>query len=125
MKKCFDLEFLSRYRSALMGLAISWIFFYHTGVSVPGLHSIVASGWMGVDIFFLVSGFGCCASLTKNPDVPAFYKRRAVRILPTWLAILLYNAPHRSADRCTLPAYVLGRDPVVHRIGLVAGRAVL
>lgn len=89
MKKCFDLEFLSRYRSALMGLAIFWIFFYHTGVSVPGLHSIVASGWMGVDIFFLVSGFGCCASLTKNPDVPAFYKRRAVRILPTWLAILL------------------------------------
>jgi len=44
---------------------------------------------MGVDIFFLVSGFGCCASLTKNPDVPAFYKRRAVRILPTWLTILL------------------------------------
>lgn len=72
-----------------MGIAILWIFFYHTGVSIPGLHAIFSTGWIGVEIFFLVSGFGCCASLSKNPSVSAFYKRRAVRILPTWLVILL------------------------------------
>ena len=72
-----------------MGIAILWIFFYHTGVSVPGLHAIFSTGWIGVEIFFMLSGFGCCASLSKNPSVTAFYKRRAIRILPTWLTILL------------------------------------
>ncbi len=72
-----------------MGIAILWIFFYHTGVSIPGLHAVFSTGWIGVEIFFLVSGFGCCASLSKNPDIVAFYKRRTVRILPTWLLILL------------------------------------
>lgn len=88
MNHTFTLDFLSKYRSQLMGFAIFWIFFYHTGVNIPGLNALFSIGWIGVEIFFLVSGFGLCASLAKNPDILQFYKRRLIRILPTWWLIL-------------------------------------
>ena len=52
------LDIISKYRQAFMGLAIFWIFFYHTGVDMPVLRELFAMGWMGVDIFFFVSGYG-------------------------------------------------------------------
>ena len=67
-----------------------WIFFYHTGVNIIGLNALFSVGWIGVDIFFLVSGFGLCSSLTKNPDIIQFYKRRLIRIIPTWWLILVF-----------------------------------
>lgn len=86
--KALNLSYISKYRSAVMGLAIFWIFFYHTGVDIPGLREIFALGWMGVDIFFFVSGFGLCASLSKNDSVSNFFKRRFFRIIPTWWIVL-------------------------------------
>lgn len=71
-----------------MGLAIFWIFFYHTGVDIPVLRELFALGWMGVDIFFFVSGFGLCASLSKGGSVGSFFKRRFFRIIPTWWIVL-------------------------------------
>ncbi len=71
-----------------MGLAIFWIFFYHTGIEFPGLRELFALGWMGVDIFFFVSGYGLCASLTKHDSIKNFYGRRFKRIIPTWWLIL-------------------------------------
>ncbi|MCM1028061.1 MAG: acyltransferase [Pseudoflavonifractor sp.] len=88
----YELSFISRHRSMLMGLSIFWIFFYHTGIDMPGLRELFALGWMGVDIFFFVSGFGLCASLTKDPSTAGFFKRRFVRILPTWWTVLLIMA---------------------------------
>lgn len=84
------LDFLSKYRTELMGFSIFWIFFYHTGVNIIGLNALFSVGWIGVDIFFLVSGFGLCSSLTKNPDIIQFYKRRLIRIIPTWWLILVF-----------------------------------
>ncbi len=83
-----SLSFISKYRSAFMGLAIFWIFFYHTGVDIPVLREIFALGWIGVDIFFFVSGYGLCASLSKNASVGNFYKRRFSRVIPTWWVVL-------------------------------------
>lgn len=90
--KSIDLSFISRYRAIFMGLAIFWIFFYHTGIDIPGLREIFALGWFGVDIFFFVSGFGLCASLTKNDSIKQYYKRRFSRIIPTWWLILILMA---------------------------------
>lgn len=87
-----DFKNITRYRSSIMGLAIVWIFFYHTGIDLPILHEIFALGWMGVDIFFFVSGFGLSASLTKNPSIKEFFGRRFFRIIPTWWIILTLAA---------------------------------
>ena len=84
----YNLDFLSKNRTLLMGFAIFWIFFYHQGVAISGLREFFSVGWIGVEIFFLVSGFGLCVSLTKNPDILSFYKRRLLRILPAWWFIL-------------------------------------
>jgi len=90
--KSIDLSFISKYRSSFMGFAIFWIFFYHTGIDIPGLRELFALGWMGVDIFFFVSGFGLCASLTKNSSTKRYFIRRFSRIIPTWQIILALMA---------------------------------
>lgn len=90
--KSIDLAFISKYRSAFMGLAIFWIFFYHTGVDIPVFREIFALGWMGVDIFFFVSGFGLCASLERNKSTKKFFIRRFSRIIPTWWIVLALMA---------------------------------
>lgn len=87
-----NLDFISKYRSSFMGLAIFWIFFYHTGIDIPGLRDLFALGWFGVDIFFFVSGFGLCASLSKNVSTKQFLQRRFFRIIPTWWFILIAMA---------------------------------
>lgn len=90
MNDFMQLSFLSKYRTFFMGFAIFWIFFYHQGVGVPGLNILFSVGWIGVEIFFLLSGFGLSASLDRNPDFFQFYKRRLKRILPTWWLILFF-----------------------------------
>ena len=42
-------------------------------------------GNVGVDIFLFLSGVGLWFSWTKTPSVSHFYRRRLLRILPTWL----------------------------------------
>lgn len=68
------------YRSALMGVAILWVMFFHGGVRLP----IFVKGYIGVDIFFFLSAIGLCYSFDKNPDLWSFYKKRIFRIIPTW-----------------------------------------
>lgn len=92
MTTTIKLDIITKYRSAFMGLAIFWIFFYHTGIDIPILRYIFALGWMGVDIFFFVSGYGLCASLSRNPSVKNFLKRRFFRIIPTWWIVLALMA---------------------------------
>lgn len=55
--------------------------------------SIVRGGFVGVDIFFVISGFLICGIIVKNLEVDSFsffefYKRRVTRIFPA-LAIVL------------------------------------
>ncbi len=101
---------ISKYRTAIMGVAILWIMAYHSGISFP-LHipvlSPVASyvrstGYGAVDIFMFLSGFGLYMSLSRNPDCLTFYKKRVFRILPTYLPVLtvwlLLNLPAIPED---------------------------
>jgi peptidoglycan/LPS O-acetylase OafA/YrhL len=66
------------------------------------------SGWLGVDLFFALSGFLITALLLTEQndhgrvDTLYFYGRRAVRLLPALLAMLvahvIYTAASRSGD---------------------------
>ncbi len=73
----------------LRGLAILFVVLFHAGVRP------LAGGFVGVDVFFVLSGFfitGLLArELAENGRVhlSAFYGRRALRLLPTLLVTLL------------------------------------
>src|SRR5687767_11628268 len=73
----------------LRGVAIVLVVLFHAGVR--GL----AGGFVGVDVFFVLSGFFITRLLdreladTGTVDLTAFYGRRALRLLPLLLLTLL------------------------------------
>jgi peptidoglycan/LPS O-acetylase OafA/YrhL len=78
-----------RYRPDIDGLraiAVLAVVFYHAGTPfVPG-------GFVGVDIFFVISGFVIATSLKRDLDegrfsIGAFYERRVRRIFPALLLV--------------------------------------
>jgi peptidoglycan/LPS O-acetylase OafA/YrhL len=94
-KEKLDLEILSKWRLALMGVAALLIFIFHEWQCVFDdtpfllLTRIEAYarrfGYYGVDIFFLLSGMGLAYAMRSRPSLPAFYAKRAVRVLPAFL----------------------------------------
>jgi len=73
----------------LRGIAILLVVLFHAGVTA------FRGGFVGVDVFFVLSGFFITAMLvreldeTGGVDVNAFYTKRAVRLLPALLVTLL------------------------------------
>lgn len=87
------------YRGELMGLAILLILTFHAFLYTSAsedLKAITRMGRIGVDIFLILSAIGLYFSLKKNSSLSIFYKRRFVRILPTYLLLatpyFLYTA---------------------------------
>ncbi len=102
---------------ALRGLAILLVVAYHAGV--PAL----AGGFVGVDVFFVLSGFFTTRLLvreyaaTGSVDLAAFYGRRARRLLPALLVVVaatlaavwtLYAPIDRAAIAATARSVALG-----------------
>ena len=87
----------------LRALAVALVVLGHLGV--PGL----TGGYLGVDVFFVVSGFLITGLLIREQEqrgrisVPGFYARRARRILPAATLVLaatcLYVGATRSVAR--------------------------
>lgn len=85
----------SRFRrdvEGLRALAIGFVLIYHAGVSaIPG-------GFIGVDIFFVLSGFLITGLLVREVEssgtisLPRFYARRAKRLLPASALVLVTTA---------------------------------
>lgn len=71
---------IKKYRSALMGIAILWVIAFHSKLDLP----ILKDGNMGVDIFMFLSAIGLCFSFDKDSNLKSFYKKRILRIIPTW-----------------------------------------
>ena len=72
-------------RTAFMGLAMLWVIAFHYSLLADTpLHYILGKGYLGVDIFILLSSFGLCFSLKKNASYKEFIIRRLRRIVPTW-----------------------------------------
>jgi peptidoglycan/LPS O-acetylase OafA/YrhL len=80
----------------LRAIAIGWVMLYHA--SLFGLASqdywVIRFGWMGVDLFFVLSGFLIAGQLLRpwarglRPDYPRFISRRLLRTLPAYLAVV-------------------------------------
>ncbi|PYL26197.1 MAG: acyltransferase, partial [Verrucomicrobia bacterium] len=79
----------------LRALAIIIVVVYHAGImGFPWPGRVHRGGWIGVDLFFVLSGYliggQLLAELARNNrlNLRRFYARRALRILPAYLFIL-------------------------------------
>src|SRR5665213_1111160 len=82
----------------LRAAAILVVMLYHLnmyGLLPEALNPVASVGWAGVDLFFVLSGFLIGSQLLKpylngtTPSLKEFYARRAYRILPVFLTVLL------------------------------------
>ena len=65
----------------LRGVSVLLVVLYH--LNIPGFHN----GFMGVDIFFVLSGY-LMATLADKVSPLEFYKRRLKRLLPAYLVVV-------------------------------------
>ena len=73
-----------------MTLAIFGVVFYHLalrGIPIGRLNI----GYMGVDVFMLLSGYGIGKSLSHN-SISKFYENRIRRILPIWVLMIFFSS---------------------------------
>lgn len=92
----------------LRGIAVLLVAFYHLGLSYEGaglfsntlIASLLQMGWMGVDLFFVISGFLITSILIETRAEPHYFRnfimRRTLRIWPlyyAWLLLLIVIAP--------------------------------
>lgn len=85
------LSTLNKYRSVWMGIAMLWVVFFHSGLSISNKYiSFVKNiGYGGVDIFMFASGLGTYFSYTKDYDSTAFIQRRLARLAPVYLPFIV------------------------------------
>lgn len=75
----------------LRGIAVAFVIAFHFGVWP------FAGGFIGVDIFFVISGFLITSLLAQSggdllPTLDDFYRRRIVRLMPMFLIVALAAA---------------------------------
>ena len=80
----------------LRAIAVLSVIFYHSTKSV-GSFVLFPGGFLGVDIFFVISGYLITSiilseiNITQNFSFKNFYQRRARRILPALLFVILFS----------------------------------
>jgi peptidoglycan/LPS O-acetylase OafA/YrhL len=121
----------------LRGLAILLVVLYHAGLFGFVLpFEMQRFGWIGVDLFFVLSGYLIggqllkAAARGKQLSVATFYRRRALRILPAYLVVVLvyYFLPGGPArvrtDAAALEVPDLYPEPWAARRNCVLSRLV-
>lgn len=89
-------------------IAIAMVIFYHSVHGLPGMTRsqnlflrLTGQGWMGVDLFFVLSGFLITGILldvrSEKHALRNFYARRVLRIAPVYVAFLLFSLWFASA----------------------------
>jgi peptidoglycan/LPS O-acetylase OafA/YrhL len=82
---------------SLRAFAVLFVMLYHLTIfgELPSrILPVTYFGWMGVDLFFVLSGFLIGQQALKpylsgeRPSIAQFYRRRAYRILPAYLVVL-------------------------------------
>ena len=94
--KMFSFSLINKNRKFLFGIATLWIAWFHSydliftvneKISFMNLGNLISwiqyIGNCGVDIFLLLSGAGLYFSFSKNPDLPSFWRKRLLRVLPS------------------------------------------
>ena len=81
----------------LRAIAIVWVMLFHSwivGGLGPSFEWLARFGWIGVDIFFVLSGFLIGTQVLRplqrgeGLSLRAFYRRRAYRIVPAFAVVL-------------------------------------
>jgi peptidoglycan/LPS O-acetylase OafA/YrhL len=106
----------------LRGIAILLVLFFHMTALAPataadrGLRAIMGHGWVGVDLFFVLSGFLITGILLDGKGQAHyfrnFYARRTVRIFPLYyavIAVFLIILPRWAAALSARFGHVEGR----------------
>ena len=89
----FSFDALSRFRTTLMGLAALNVMLLHISQNFELLGSDIVFTMFesGADMFMLLSGFGLFYSVDKGFSLPAYIKKRFMRIYPEYfLSCALY-----------------------------------
>jgi peptidoglycan/LPS O-acetylase OafA/YrhL len=84
------------------GIAILSVILFHTpGIAATGstigkvVSHVANLGWIGVDLFFVLSGFLITGILIDQRDSPSyfrtFFSRRFLRIVPVYVAFVLFS----------------------------------
>lgn len=90
------LDYLDLLRVLALGSVIVFHYFFNgiskgtvDSVSLPGFSAIAKYGYLGVELFFLISGFVILYS-TQNRTAREFVKKRFVRLYPMyWMALIV------------------------------------
>jgi peptidoglycan/LPS O-acetylase OafA/YrhL len=92
----------------LRAIAIGWVMIYHASLYdlLPGGTWPVDFGWMGVDLFFVLSGFLIASQVLRpwasgeRPDYGRFFTRRLLRTIPAYAVVLaIYVLIPSARDR--------------------------
>jgi peptidoglycan/LPS O-acetylase OafA/YrhL len=81
---------------AVRGMAILLVIFHNGSERFPALHlqGLFANGWMGVDLFFVLSGFLITGILIDAKQSEGylrnFYARRCLRIWPLYYSLIFF-----------------------------------
>ena len=113
-----NIKDISTYRSELMGWAILWIMMLHfTFNQIKPLGFIAQYGFAGVEIFMFVSGLGLYYSLEKDHHLIHFYRKRLLRIFPTYYILGIFASIFLFSDnlltylfRYTTIGFWIGRE---------------
>src|SRR6056300_24596 len=82
----------------LRAIAVGAVIFYHAQITIFG-HQPFKGGFIGVDIFFVISGYLITSIILKELVTTGsfsfkyFYERRVKRILPALLFVMLVSLP--------------------------------
>lgn len=85
-------ELIAKHRTLLMGIAIILVVLYHLTcwTTIRYLRVFTRYGYIGVDIFMFLSGFGLYYSYKKS-DLQSFYKKRLLRIYPVFFFLVVMS----------------------------------
>ncbi len=82
----------------LRAIAVLAVIFHHAEATIFGLH-LFRGGYVGVDVFFVISGYLISLLILKELNVTGkfsyfdFYKRRIRRIIPILLTVIVFFMP--------------------------------
>ena len=79
---------------AVRGVAVLMVLMIHASENHPYMHRVFSNGWMGVDLFFVLSGFlitGILLDTKQSEDYfKNFYARRCLRIWPLYYCTIFF-----------------------------------